>query len=104
MAFLFNLYFLYRSVGVALSLRRVIFAPMPGAAGAAATAFLAYRGCAGLGNGVGVLLAILAAAAVYLAATVCLRAVTVEDIALLPHGDRLLDFLRRHRVIKIKNE
>lgn len=103
-AFLFNLYFLYRCVGGELSLQRVLLAPMPCAAGAASVAFLVYRGCVRLGNGGGVLLAILAAAAVYLVAVGCFRVVTVEDIAFLPHGDRLLGFLKRHRVIRSKNE
>jgi uncharacterized membrane protein YesL len=49
-------------------------------------------------------LVILAAAAVYLVAVGCFRVVTVEDIAFLPHGDRLLGFLKRHRVIRSKNE
>ena len=85
-------------------MRRVLIAPMLGAAASASTAFLVYRISLPLGNGVGVLLAIGAAVLIYVSAVLALRAVTVADISLLPHSERLLGFLKKHRVIGIKNE
>lgn len=103
-AFLMNLYFLYRSVEAELPMRRVLMAPMLGAMGAASTAFLVYRAANGLGNGAGVMLAICAAALTYLGAILALRAVTAEDISLLPHSDRLLSLFKRKGAVKAKNE
>ena len=95
-----NLYSVFCYATPTVDWYRAFFIPTLAALCAAVTAYGGYWLFGRLGDAVSVLFGILAAALVYLLVVLLFGAVSAEDLALLPHGERVSAFLMKHHLLK----
>ena len=98
-----NLYCVFRYAAPVVDWYRAFLVPTLAALAAAFTAYGAYRLFGSFSDTVGVLFAIAAAAPIYLALVLLFGVVSAEDLVFLPHGERILNFLTKHHVLKKDN-
>jgi len=98
-----NLFFVAKKIGVMPNMGRVFGRPLAASLLCAASAVGAYAFLTtiiGLGGRIPTLLSILFAVLVYALMIFLIRAVTADDIRLLPKGERLLSVLRRLHLVR----
>ena len=95
-----NLIFIFRSFEKAPSLKRILVRPLISAAFMGVAAYFVYYGLASVLNygstlqmTAGMCLAILAAVVVYTVSVIFLRAITAEDMRLIPKGEKIAKLL-----------
>lgn len=99
-ALLFNMYFLFRYATPVTGLSRDLSPLLLSASASALSAFLVFRFAFPLFGTASLLLAILVAGLVYVALVFLLGGVGEADILLLPHGEGILRFLVRYRLLR----
>ena len=99
---LFNFYFVAKHIGFIPSFRKVFLKPLFASVLCAGTALGSYKLlCSFLGSGrVVTILAILVAAVVYVFAVLLFGAVTKDDFAIIPKGEKIYSILKKTRLIK----
>ncbi len=99
---LFNFYFVAKHIGFIPSFRKVFLKPLFASVLCAGSALGAYKLlCSLLGAGrIVTVLAVMVAAVVYLFAILILGAVTKEDFAIIPKGEKIYSLLKKTRLIK----
>ncbi len=98
-----NLFFVAKKIGVMPNMGRVFGRPLAASLLCAASAVGAYALLTtgiGLGGRIPTLLSILFAVVVYALMIFLIRAVTADDIRLLPKGEKLLSVLRRIHLVR----
>ena len=98
-----NLYFVAKHVGVTPKITRVFLKPLAASVLCAASAVGSYAlltGPIGMGGRLPTLLAIVVAVFVYAVLIFLLRAITPDDIRLLPKGEKILSVLKRIRLVR----
>ena len=98
-----NLYFVAKNVGVMPKIGRVFVKPLIASvlcSGAALGCYGLLTGPLSMSGRVPTLLSIAAAVVVYVPLIFLLRAVTADDILLLPKGGKILTILKRFRLVR----
>lgn len=99
---LFNFYFVAKHIGFIPSFRKVFFKPLFASVLCAGAALGSYKLLSSfLGSGrIVTILAILVAAVVYVFAVLIFGAVTKDDFAIIPKGEKIYSLLKKTRLIK----
>ncbi len=96
-----NMVFVAQKLGVVPSVADVYLKPAAAGALCGVTAMLSYHLLSGIiGMKLSTLIAIVAAAAVYIAAVLCFRLLEVEDIMILPKSGKILTVLEKLHAVK----
>ena len=98
-----NLYFVAKNVGVMPKIGRVFVKPLIASVLCSAAALGCYTFLTGplsMSGRIPTLLSIFAAVIVYVPLIFLLRAVTADDILLLPKGGKILTILKRFRLVR----
>ena len=98
-----NLYFVVKKTGVVPSAGRVFIRPLAAAvlcAGSAIGAYVLLVNVLGISGSISTLLSIAAAGVVYCIAIFVIRAITADDIRLLPKGEKILSVLTKIKLVK----
>jgi stage V sporulation protein B len=98
-----NLYFVAKHVGVTPKIGRVFVKPLAASVLCAASAVGAYAlltGTLSMSGRLPTLLSIVVAVGVYVILIFLLRAITPDDIRLLPKGNKILSILKRVRLVR----
>lgn len=98
-----NLYFVVKKTGVVPSAGRVFIRPLAAAvlcAGSALGVYTLLVNVLGISGSISTLLSIAAAGVVYCIAIFVIRAITADDIRLLPKGEKILSVLTKIKLVK----
>lgn len=95
------LYFLCKETHVVPNFVSVFIKPLIAAGFCAVSAFLSYQllGKIGLGGRMSTIVALAFAVLVYVVALFCLKAITKEDVLMLPKGQKIAKILEKHKWI-----
>lgn len=95
------LYFLCRETHVVPNFVSIFIKPLIAAGFCAASAYLSYQllGKIGFGGRMGTIVSLGIAVLVYIIALFCLRAITKEDVIMLPKGQKIAKLLEKHKWI-----
>ena len=104
-ATMMNLYFVERKAGVRMTIGRVFVRPFIASVFCAGTAFgvnLFFSSVLSRSGRMTTVISILAAMLVYVFLVFAIRAVTPDDVRLLPKGEKILGFLKKIRLVREK--
>lgn len=95
-----NIFSIKKEIGVKFGIVQSVVKPVLSAAVMAVTALAVYNYTAFLGNSMATIVAIAAAAAVYLAMLFILGAITREDMEMLPKSEKILPLMQKLKLIR----
>lgn len=95
-----NIYSIKKEIGVKFGISSTVVKPVISVAVMAAVAVAVYSAAAPLGNRPAVVAAILAAGVVYFGMLFALRAITRDDIEMLPKSEKILPVMEKLRLVR----
>lgn len=95
-----NIYSIKKEIGVKFGISSTVVKPVISVAVMAAVAVAVYGAAAPLGNRPAVVAAILAAGVVYFGMLFALRAITRDDIEMLPKSEKILPVMEKLRLVR----
>ena len=96
----FNLYFVFKYTGVIISVKKTFIKPLIAALTAALLARLVYDITSVHGNSIAVVLAIAVSAVSYTVLVFVMGCIETQDIAKIPHGDKISAVLMKLRLLR----